>query len=94
MALIANPAGAPTRLKVTCACGTAPPLKVSLVSTLGVTPPVPAGIATPKVSSAATSALALTTIAALAVAQTVALGAGRQAWYWNEVGTTMPPAGA
>ncbi|WWW35744.1 hypothetical protein V8017_01055 [Stenotrophomonas rhizophila] len=81
-------------LSVTWASGTAPPLKVSLVSTVGVSPPVPAGIGVAKVSSTATSALALTTIAAVPVAQTVPFGAGRQTWYWNEVGVAMPPTGA
>ncbi|MNV45989.1 hypothetical protein D3C71_1378040 [compost metagenome] len=92
--VMANPAGAPTRLIVTWACGTAPPLKVSLASTLGVSPPAPDGRGVVKVSSAATKALALTTIEAVAVAHTPPFGAGRQSWYWNEVAAAMPPAGA
>ncbi len=94
LALMAKPVGAPTRLSATWPSGTAPPLNVSLVSTVGVSPPVPAGIGVAKVSSTATSALALTTMAAVAVAHTLPFGAGRQTWYWNDVGAAMPPAGA
>ncbi|WP_367380529.1 hypothetical protein [Stenotrophomonas cyclobalanopsidis] len=78
--LIEKPLGAPTRLSVTPACGTALPAKVSLTSTLGVVPPAPGGSGVAKVSSLATSTLALTSTDAVAIEQTLPLGAGRQTW--------------
>ncbi len=80
LGLIEKPLGAPTRLRVTPACGTGLPAKVSLSSTLGVVPPAPGGSGVAKVSSLATSTLAPTTTDAVDVEQTLAFGAGRHTW--------------
>ncbi len=77
-ALIAKPAGAPTRPRVTVpAAGGDTPLSESLASTLGVVPPgaMPLKLSLPA-SRVPVPMLKLT----VAVLHSAAFGAGRQAW--------------
>ncbi len=76
--LMAEPAGAPTRLSCTLAgAGGVVPLRLSLASTLAVVPPAAMPL---KLSSAATRVPVLTLRVAVAVPHTAVLGDGRQAW--------------